>query len=229
MTTTLRTIHREVKETLDYLALAEIALYINEVSITGKRVSWHSYNPALEFVGSRDYATVKEYLDWVANASYSALLYDASLIQVTYDVEDDKVIGHRLAYIPCPYIIDRSLLEEGWPIADIVEMYESDGTEVALRSHVRFDYDPAAASTYHPAAHLTINSPSCRIGCVAPMHVHRFLDFIFRHFYHPLWLAHQDFFGPAAWRHLGDQVAYDGERTTPHILWDIRAQSSSLS
>jgi len=186
------------------------------------RVSWHSHNPAADFITAREHATVEQYMHWVVNGNYSAVLFDASLLQITYDIANGKVSSHRLAYVPCPFVVDQTLLREGTPIADVVSLY-SDLSEVALRSPIRIDYAPGQAKLNHPAAHLTINSSDCRIACVAPMHVHRFVDFIFRHFYPLLWNAHSLFFAESAWRHLGGQVLNDEDRSTPHLVWDVHA------
>jgi hypothetical protein len=223
--TTTRSVRDEVKNVLDYLVDAELVLYANEVSMQNVRVSWHAHNPAAEFMTTRQHATLEQYLQWVLDGSYSAILLDASLLQITYDIADGEIIGHRLAYVPCPFIVDQTLLEEGNPIADIVSLYDN-LADVALRSPVRFDYDPLAATSSHPAAHLTINSTDCRIACVAPMHVHRFVDFIYRHFYPRLWNAHRRFFAEAAWRHLGDRVLDDEDRTSPHVTWDVHATAT---
>jgi hypothetical protein len=100
------------------------------------------------------------------------------------DLVGSDIVAHRLAYIPCPFIVDTEFLEEGDPIDEVVGMYV-ELSDVALRSPIRFDYDLLAAKENHPTAHLTLNSADCRIACVAPMHVLRFVDFTFRHFIRP--------------------------------------------
>ncbi|MEU8319749.1 DUF2290 domain-containing protein [Nonomuraea sp. NPDC048881] len=217
-----------MQNVLDYLDSADLALYVNPVALTPDRVSWHAYNPAAEFMTSRQHATIKQYRHWLRNGMYSALLYDASILQITYTVSDGKVIGHRLAYVPCPFDIDQDLLRSGEPVDDIIGLYDR-AADVALRSPVRFDYDPATARAGHPAAHLTINSPDCRIACVAPLHVQRFVDFVFRHFYQSLWKAHQPFFAAAAWRHLGDSIIDEEDRHLPHVTWNTRAVASHFA
>jgi hypothetical protein len=145
---------------------------------------------------------------------------DGSLLQLTYEIQQGQVVRHRLAYVPCPFVVDEELLQEGEPIADIVEAYASwEAPTVALRSPVLLDFDLAAARGGHPAAHLTINSADCRIACVAPMHAHRFIDFVFRHFYPGLRAAHEPFFSACAERHLGRRVITEEEWGSPHLMW----------
>jgi hypothetical protein len=204
---------------------AELVLNVNEISMQGSRVSWHSHNPAAEFMTTRKHATVEQYIQWVTDGNYSAMLLDASLLQITYEVADGKITGHRLAYIPCPVAIDQALLDERMPVADIASLYAK-SSDVLLQSPVRFDYAPGAAKLHHPAAHLTINSTDCRIACVAPVHVHRFVDFVFRHFYPRLWSKHESFFAEAAWRHVDGGSFDDNYRKTLHMMWDTHATAS---
>lgn len=225
MTTTTRALRDSLANAFDYLMDAELALYVNEVAIDGARVSWHPLDPAAEFIITRGYATPKQYIAWVKAGAYSAILFDASLLQLTYEVEGGAVTRHRLAYIPCPFLVDDDLLQEGEPIADVVELYSESMDAIALRSPVRFDYDRAAAKPGHPAAHLTINSSDCRIACVAPMHASRFLDFVFRHFYPQLRAGHEPFFSECAKRHLGARVISDEDCEGPHLMWRLHSIS----
>jgi hypothetical protein len=147
----------EVANVLDYLAEAELALNINPVSThewveaskRATRVSWHGHDPNADFLVTRQHGTIEQYLHWVTTGAYSAVLLDASLLQVTYDVVGNDIAAHRLAYIPCPFIIETEFLEEGNPIDEVVGMYV-ELSDVVLRSPIRFDYDLKAAKTHHP-------------------------------------------------------------------------------
>ena len=92
---------------------------------------------------------------------------------------------------------------------------------VLLRSPLRFDYDQSAAREGHPAAHFSVNSPECRIACVAPVHPYRFIDFVFRHFYPILRGAHDGWFEPAGRRHIGEAVISDRDRDGLHLTWPV--------
>lgn len=219
---TIRSVRDDVKEVLDYLLDAELAIYTNEVSLDSSRVSWHTRETNAPFITSRDYATLEQFCSWVEASALSAILFDGSLLQITYDVEEGEIVGHRLAYIPCPFIIDIELLHEGESLVDIIEVYgDYQLQEMALRSPVRFDYDPLAAAPGHPPAHMTINAVDCRIACVSPMHVLRFVDFVFRNFYHALHTAHRDFFSKASTRHVGQRVLTDEEASGLHVMWPL--------
>ncbi|MHB9861052.1 DUF2290 domain-containing protein [Streptomyces sp. YIM S03343] len=183
------------------------------------RVSWHSTNPGAPFLVSRGDLGLDDYRNWVESGAYSALLYDGSLLQITYDIENGGISGHRLAYIPCPYKIDPDMLSLD-AVLDVVDVYaETVPTSMLLRSAVRFDYDPGNAKPGHPSSHMTINSTDCRIACAAPMHVGRFVDFIFRHFYAGIWSAHIGYFSRGAHRELGNRTIVEEDRSAPHIWW----------
>jgi hypothetical protein len=153
---------------------------------------------------------------------YSAVLRDASLLQLTYDFDDGLIVGHRLAYIPCPVVVDESLLAEGEPVEDVVSVYLNEGVAaLTLRSPVRFDFDAVGARPGHPAAHFSVNSPACRLACVAPVHPYRFLDFVFRQFYPIFRTAHEAWFEPAGRRHMGQRVITEGERKNVHLTWPV--------
>jgi hypothetical protein len=219
MTTTPRAIRDDVKNILDYLQESQLALATNEVSMGSTRVGWHPHDRFAPLFSGRGHATVAEYLSALGAGHYSAVLYDASIIQMTFDIEGGRVTRHRLNFVPCPYVIDLDLLTEGEPM-EVVRMYADDPKqEVALRSPVRFDYDSENATNGHPAAHLTINSDACRVACVAPMHAYRFIDFVFRHFHPSHHKAHAKFFSSASLTHLGDRSISDEDRHSPHISW----------
>jgi hypothetical protein len=158
--TTTRALHQGLDTLLTALLDSGLALEINGLAVDTRRVTWQPRQSAGPFLGYRQHATVEQYLLWLANGDYCAVLLDGSLLQLTYDVDAGQVSGHRLAYIPCPYELDQDLLDEGFSIEELVRFYEASPTDaVALRSPVRFDYDPSAAKPGHPASHLTINSP----------------------------------------------------------------------
>ena len=195
--TTTRAIRDDVKNVLDYLQLSALAVSTNEVQQSPSRVSWHAHDPSAQFLSIHGHPTIDQYLSWVRAGAYSAVLLDASLIQISYSVMGGTVSGHRLAYVPCPYDVDHQLLVQGEPILDVLDLY-IDAERPMMRSPIRFDYDPVSGRVDHPASHLTFNSFDCRIACVAPMHICRFIDFIFRHFYPPLHKAHLRFFDAGA-------------------------------
>ncbi|WP_011117017.1 DUF2290 domain-containing protein [Corynebacterium glutamicum] len=215
--TTTRSLREDLVNAFDYLTVSELAIYSNQVSISGTKVSFHSLDTSIPFILERENHTIAQYKSWVNAGAYSVLLLDGSLLQITYEVGAGKIIGHRLAYIPCPYDIDRDLLVSGEPILDIIGLYSQ--TDLVLRSPIRFDFDPQAASPEHPAVHFTINNSNCRIACAAAFHPLKFLDFVFRNFYPKYWKNHQSFFLQGAYRDIKHDLDVDFDKKIPHFSW----------
>jgi hypothetical protein len=225
--TTAKHVYDDIRNTIDYLTSAELVNYPNTISLSKRRVSWHAYDASARLFAPREHPTIDQYLSWLTAGAYSAILFDGSLLQITYDIDGGEITGHRLAYIPCPYDLDLGLIRGGDPLADIVELYRSG--DAVLRSPIRFDYDGRAAKPGHPAAHLTLNAVGCRIACVAPIHILRFVDFVFRNFYANLWAAHSEFFKEAPSKHVGSTVITVNDRRGLHLSWQVNPAPAAVS
>jgi hypothetical protein len=221
---TLRSLLDDIRNALDYLFEADVVLYVNTHGVRHERLTWFPPGDAPVFELGGLHSTVELYRDWTSAGHYSAVLPDASLLQLTYDGSGNEIAGHRLVYVPCPVSPDEDLLQEGEAILDVVnlEFDEKEASRLLLRSPVRFDYDPGAAAPGHSASHLAINSAECRIPCVAPVHPYKFLDFVFRHFYPETWHTHEDFFAAGADRRLGSPTIEEEERDGLHLTWRAR-------
>jgi hypothetical protein len=183
----------EIQNLLDLLLEAQVAIYANPVVKRDHRggmtrVTWGDpggRNSNELFRG--DFATLDEYHDWFRAEAYSAVLYDGSILQMSYDFQGDEFAGHRLAYYPCPFDMDEELLRID-PMLDVIELYrENEMPSVRLRSPLRFDCDMAAQREDHPAVHLTLLWSDCRWALVAPLSPGHFVRFLFKHFYPSLW------------------------------------------
>lgn len=182
----------EVQNFLDYLAEKEIGLLINDLSVANERITWQPFPHAGRFLLNRK-PTIADYRYWLVNGHFSAVLFDGSLLQITYDFLGNTVTGHRLAYIPSPFVMDQDLLFSE-ALEDVVDYYLSeDPADILLNTPVHFDYDPKSSSTSHPSSHMTFNSPDLRLPCVEPLRLGRFVEFVFREFYPSLWNSHEYF------------------------------------
>jgi len=191
MTMTANELRASLQELLRLLQFSDIALtfrpvVIQRVSSGRRRVTW---SPSLRrspqlFHGS--FATPDEYRAWIEAESYSALLYDGSFLQLSYDFHGTSMVAHRLVFYPCPYEIDLGLLKEE-PTLDVIDLYEGGGSTIRLASPLRFEYDSAGQAEGHPASHLTINGEHCRWAVTSPLSPGHFIRFVFRHFYPSLW------------------------------------------
>lgn len=218
MTPTIRVVQTEVENLLTYLVASELALYTMPVVSRADVVSWPP--TAEDFLPARDLPTIDDYRHWVATGAYSAMLADGALLQFTYECSGGALTAHRLAYVPSPFAMDRNLLMQE-PIIDVFDMYASGRpADVILGTMIRFDYDPGRASIDHPAVHLTINLPSCRIACTSPLRIGRFIDFVFRHFYPDEWRLHP-YLARLPGGGWGTQTLTDPEAEGTHIAWRV--------
>lgn len=187
---TAKQIRNELERLLVQLVQAKIALTMNAVVlrtvVDGQRVTWNSPKPSPGIMGAK-FGTIKEYLFLIDAQMYSAILYDGSLLQLSYDFDESELIRHRLLYYPCPFDVDPFLFNDA-PILDVLDLYCSEGVEaVRLRSPLRFDYDIKSQRDFHPASHFTFVSESCRWAVAFPLSPGHFTRFIFHHFYPVHW------------------------------------------
>ncbi len=216
--TTTNAFARGVSALLNRMVERDLILLVNPVAIDGDRVWWRSPTPLEKFVDFADYATIRTYSRWVTSNEYTALLPDGSLLQLHYTLREGVIQKHRLAFVPCPYRIPEDLLQTDG-IIDILDLFaDTPHEEITAQTIVRVDYDPAAASDGHPAAHITLNVASCRIACEAPMTPEDFVGFIFRSFYVDLWRDNRSFFDGFK-RSSMPGTLQDSERLSPHLAW----------
>jgi len=162
---------------------------VETLSTTQKSVIWvrDTHN---SFITANP-ARVSDYLLVLKNREYSFLMNDGGIIQVAYTFDRLLVVRHRLAFYPCPFDISRRELNafDGGLVDFIQNVFMHDlEKSVLLRSPIRFDYSPADASELHPASHITLNDPSCRIPARAPLTFSTFMKFVLENFYKEAWL-----------------------------------------
>lgn len=220
MPTSIRQHADDIENLLDYLVHRELAIYRRPLRRSDMGVSWIPNSPGQRFLGSRAHHSADLYEAWVANGQYCVILADGALLQMTYNFEGRELVGHRLAYIPCPARVDPELLIE-FPIADVVTAALDEGRQnINLATSVRFDFDIGSAGPGHPAAHLTINSADCRIPCVAPVRVGRFARFVFLHFYPEIWSSHR-YLRDLPLKEMGPRTATPDEAEHSHLAWAV--------
>jgi len=192
--TTPKSLATQLRNLLSLLLEADVAILINpivEQHIGSElRITWRSPTFGSAAISKASFATVDEYSSLVSAQMYSAVLFDGSLLQISYDFAGHEIVGHRLCYYPCPFDIEERLLREE-PLSDVIELYrESNKSLLNLRSPCRFDFDEKNASAMHPSVHLHIIKAQCRWPISHPISIGEFVDFVFRHFYPQIWLIH---------------------------------------
>ncbi len=151
-------------------------------------LTWSTEPDDVGLRAGRILGTLDEYRQLVKRRQFVALLFDASLLQFKCVYRRSELIYHRFCYYPCPITVDRELLQD-MPILDVWEgLLPSDFLEqVRLLAPIRFDFDVDAANDVHPASHMTVINPDCRIPVVSPLGWKQFLRFVFSSFYPDTW------------------------------------------
>lgn len=195
MTLTPSRLKTEIRNLLDLLLQQGIAVFINpplerrsDDGVT--RITWTGAERASGDLFRISSPTVQEYREWVSCAGYSAMLYDGSLLQLSFDFNGVEVCGHRLVYLPCPFDLDLDLLRSE-PALEVVDACGSSLNDVRLRSSIRFDFDPVTHRSGHPLTHVSLLWDHCRWAVSHPLSVGHFIRFVFRHFYPEVWHSHE--------------------------------------
>ncbi len=113
------------------------------------------------------------YLRFVQERTFTAKLFDGSLIQLSYRFNGEDLIGHRLCYLPRPKEIE---------VNDVIRDEVLSNAELPI---IRMDFSPESAKPFsHPMTHMHIGYEEvCRIPTSAPCTPARFVLFILRSFY----------------------------------------------
>lgn len=112
---------------------------------------------------------------------YTILLYDKSIIQAEFTIDEGEVIKERLIFMKKHNRI--------WDKEEISMADAEDGDwfadEESVPTFLRIDYDPSNhVECEHPAAHLTLaNNESCRIPIQDVVTFSGFIRFVLLHFY----------------------------------------------
>jgi len=157
---------------------------VNEDNKTaiGTSLTWSGCS-GLSYLFS-DFSSIEQYVEAIRRRDYNFCLYDGSIIQIHYRLEDDEIKAHRLSYHPCPYQYPLED-QDGLGLIDIPELMSSSELVKGIRlaSPIRFDFDRDFSDERHANSHLTLNRSSCRVPAFGPISLGHFMRFIFRYFH----------------------------------------------
>jgi hypothetical protein len=148
------------------------------------RISWKNHTPNRANAG-KSFTTLDQYKHILNSGSFQCILYDGSLIRSSFVFEKNKLINHSHLWWPSPYEYTLPFNEEFSPI-DAYEDFITDSdweSRVRMRSPVRIDFDPTAASDTHPAVHMHTQHHECRIRIDSPICFNRFVKYILSNYY----------------------------------------------
>lgn len=147
---------------------------------------------------------------------FNIKMLDGALIQLQFEVLNDEILKHRLAFFPTPHFEPYETEPE---LYDVDELYAEILSEAVVAFPIRFDYDATDdrhTDVHHPKSHLTLGQyQNCRIPVSAPLTPFDFVSFILRNFYNP---AYRKFGSKFEWPagRLPRSIS-NTERQLPHI------------
>ncbi len=62
-------------------------------------VSWDSEHMVFK---DNEFSSLSEYISLLLRSQYTLVLFDGSLIQISYTIERNEIVGHRLCWYPSP-------------------------------------------------------------------------------------------------------------------------------
>lgn len=149
------------------------------------------------------FASITEYRRMVLGNHFTALMRDGALLQLSIDIRGNEVVGHRFGYYPCPILLPEDFNVLDFEALDLLLIYELEANLASLeseaplvanrlrmRSPLRFDYAPDAASESEPASHLHILNRDSRVAVHGALSVGHFIRFVVKHFYRREWEDH---------------------------------------
>lgn len=162
-------------------------------------VSWDSENIVLK---DNEFSSLEEYITLLSCSQYTLVLFDGSLIQISYTFDRNGIAGHRLCWYPSPLDIsgtqeiDDIIIKLHHIMSDNSNVLEDHITNpqashpinlkgIYNRSPLRFDFSvmPDDKKDNHPDVHLHISNENCRIPVKTPLCIRMFMQFIIGNFY----------------------------------------------
>ncbi|WP_251135123.1 DUF2290 domain-containing protein [Exiguobacterium sp. s127] len=178
----------EIDDIITTLITHELCINQNFTSLkpigSNNIVSWGQINDLSIVMKNVEYEEIYESLDREAN--YNFKLIDGSLVQMMYKFNNrEELISHRLGYFPS---INLYSYEDNPEIYDVHDLYADILKKNTLPTIFRFDYDEDPelyVELDHAKCHATFGQfENCRIPVSGPISPKKFVDFIFRYFYH---------------------------------------------
>ncbi len=149
------------------------------------KVTWTGRNPANNVLYDTSKSCQEIISDLQACKQYSLLLYDKSIIQAEYILDDDNLTKSRLLFV--------KLQNKVWRKEELDELMNDPNNldecldePIGFPIMIRMDYDPENhVECEHPKSHMTLNNlEECRIPLKAPLSLGSFAEFVFWQVYH---------------------------------------------
>lgn len=177
--------------TLEILRSAELVYFYNTTKVEDYTTNGDSYTritwPNHASGSSKPYTfnKIDSFSAMLQNSSYTCLLFDGSIVRISYLFKNDKLQNYNFLWWPAPFVFN---FEENDTLSyiDIFELSlfeESWHKNIMMRTPIRFDFDLSHNTDTHPASHLHTQDSECRIKVAHPICLNKFFKFVFCNFY----------------------------------------------
>lgn len=185
----IKKLEEQINNTLYALSIKRIIytyLPINKKQNSNNEIiiSWNNHEPG-KFNTGKKFLQLEQYEKILKNNSYTCILYDGSIIRLSYKFKNNNLIGHNLLWWPAPYFYEGISIDEISPY-DLFDEFigEKDWHNILrMRSPVRIDFAPEQTSEIHSATHIHMQNENCRMVIDEPICFNRFIKFILDNYY----------------------------------------------
>ncbi|MCC0567571.1 DUF2290 domain-containing protein [Brevibacillus borstelensis] len=187
----------QINNSLELLKTLNLVRFYNEIGEEYLkdedlyRLSWKNHTGGRN-VSSNAFLKINQYLEILESGAYHAILFDYSIIRVSFSFSGDELVSQNLLWWPCPVEVDFED-EEFDSFAEIVNLFLQEREYYRMRSPVRIDLDTSNDSPEHPKAHMHIQHPKSRINTEEPICFNTFVKFIINNYYPQISIKDSDF------------------------------------
>lgn len=188
---------------LDLLTSSNLLLHPNIVMLEqdgqSVRIGWPNHQSG-RFNCSENFGKLIQYRGILSANAYTCILYDGSIVRVSYTFKTGELTSYSLLWWPSPIQIDSDYYNLGG-ILEVFDLHISSPdwqNNIIMRSPVRFDFDVENITDLHPASHVHIQDCGCRLFANRIICFGRFIKFIFKHFHPDVYVKH------ILWRDIED-------------------------
>jgi hypothetical protein len=177
--TNQKSIHTQIQKITEKLIIVGLSVsqQYPSLSVTGKDSCEIAYSGMQDFsIALKNVEYAEIYNELNNSKNYNVKMIDGALIQFLYTYKDAKLVSHRLAFFPSPFLHEFQNEPE---LYENEEIYADIISKNILPVPIRFDYD-----LHHPKCHLTLGQfKNCRIPVCSPLTPYAFTAFILHSFY----------------------------------------------
>lgn len=186
----MKTVTSDIKNVKSILYDNDLILEVKGESIrrfseSGYNITWNGKNPNSNIIYDNNIGIDYIMKQLLENQQYSILLYDRSLIQFEFILEDNVIKKQRMLFIKKHNKIwDKDEIVSISSIQD-VDFFDYFFENEGIPTMIRVDYDKDnSINCDHPVSHMTIsNYETCRIPIKSLMSCTKFIKMILYHFY----------------------------------------------